>query len=224
MMRTRSATATLTATCLVLGVLLMTQFRTQGTLATATVADSPADQATIIANLANANDELRREEQSLARQEAEYRRSLAEDDLRTALADLHRLRVITGESEVAGPGIEIRVERSIRSEEVQDMINELRNAGAEAFAVNGRRVVAWSAVAAVGGKPGLDGNALEVPIVFEAIGDPDALDRAVGRTGGLVSYLESTYPDAKITLSKRDKLTLWPAAGEVRFPTADVVR
>jgi hypothetical protein len=140
--RTRSAQLTLTLVFVILGALVMIQFRTQDRLASAKVAESASDQTTIIANLANANDELRRESQSLAQQEAEYRRTLAEDDLTGPLADLGRLRVITGETEVSGPGIELRVSYPIRAEEVQDVVNEFRNAGAEALAVNGIRVVA----------------------------------------------------------------------------------
>lgn len=223
-MRTRSARFTLTLVCLVLGALVMMQFRTQGKIATARVAESAADQATIIANLANANDELRREAQGLAEQEAGYQRSSAQDDFTGILADLDRLRVITGEAEVTGSGIELLVSGPIRPEEVQDIINEFRNAGAEALSVNGTRVVARSAVSASGEKPVLDGQALSVPIVFDAIGEPDTLDRALGRMGGMVSYLRTTYPAIQLTLTKRTTLTLPPAAANGAFQISEVVR
>lgn len=222
-MRTRSAQLSLTLIMLILGAVVMIQFRTQGRIASAKVAESASDQTTIIANLANANDELRHESASLAQQEAEYQRALAQNDLTGALADLSRLRVITGESEVSGPGIELRVSYAIRPEEVQDVVNEFRNAGAEALAVDGVRVVARSAVSVSGDKTTLDGTTLDLPIVFLAIGDSDALDRALGRIGGMVSYLRTTYPSAEITLTKRSQVTLPPTAKKWDLHAAEVV-
>lgn len=223
-MRTRSAQLTLTLVFLILGAVVMIQFRTQGRLASAKVAESASDQTTIIANLANANDELRSESQSLGDQEAEYQRALAQNDVTGALADLSRLRVITGESEVSGPGIELRVSYRIRPEEVQDVVNEFRNAGAEALAVNGIRVVARSAVSVNGDETTLDGTPLDLPIVFIAIGDSETLDRALGRVGGMVSYLRATYPSAEITLTKRSSVTLPPTAKKWELHAAEVVR
>ena len=223
-MRTRSAQLTLTLVFLILGAVIMIQFRTQGKLASAKVAGSASDQTAIIANLSNANDDLRREAQSLAQQEAEYQRALAQNDLTGVLADLYRLRVITGETQVTGPGVELRVSYPIRAEEVQDVVNEFRNAGADALAVNGTRVVARSAVSGSGDKATLDGKQLDLPIVFVAIGDSDALDRALGRVGGMVSYLKTTYPSAEITLTKKSTVTLPPTAKRWDLHAAEVVR
>jgi uncharacterized protein YlxW (UPF0749 family) len=222
--RTRSTQLTLTLVLLILGALVMIQFRTQGKLASARVAESASDQTTIIANLANANDQLRVEAQGLAKQEAEYQSSIAKNDLTGVLEDLSRLQVITGETEVSGPGVELRVSYPIRPEEVEDVVNELRNAGAEALAVNGTRVVARSAVTASGNKAMLDGKPLDLPIVFTAIGDPDTLDRALGRVGGMISYLKTTYPSAEITMSKQSKVTLPPTARKWDLQAAEVVR
>ena len=223
-MRTRSAQLTLTVVLVLLGAVMMIQFRTQGRLASAKVAESASDQTTIIANLANANEDLRRESQSLAKQEAEYQRSLAQNDPTSALAELSRLRVISGETEVSGPGIELRVAYPIRPEEIQDVVNEFRNAGSEALAVDGIRVVARSAVSTSGDKTTLDDSALDLPIVFVAIGDSDALDRALGRMGGMVSYLRTTYPSAEITLTKRSQVTLPPTAKKWDLHAAQVAR
>jgi uncharacterized protein YlxW (UPF0749 family) len=222
--RTRSAQLTLTVVFVILGALATIQFRTQDRLASARIAESASDQTTIIANLANANDELRRESQSLAEQEAEYKVALAKNDVTGALADLNHLRVITGETEVSGSGIELRVGYRIRSEEVQDVVNEFRNAGAEALAVNGIRVVARSAVTASGEQTLLDGAPLDLPIVFIGIGDSDMLDRALGRVGGMVSYLRTTYPSAEITLTKLSKVALPPTTKQWELRAAEVVR
>ena len=89
---------------------------------------------------------------------------------------------------------------------VQDLLNELRNAGAEAVAVAGIRVV--SDTVAVGG-PGavaVDGTALSDPFAIEALGDPDALAGSLTRSGGIVAVFSATYPEARVTVIPRDDL------------------
>lgn len=223
-MRSRSAQITLTVVCLVFGALLMIQFRTQGKIAKAQLAESAADQAAIISNLYDANVALRQEVVKLTAQEAEYQRSLKQSDLTDLVSDLNRLRVFTGLSEVSGPGIELQVSTRIRPEYVQDLINELRNAGAEAIAVGGQRIATNSAVGTYQGKVVIDGTLVEPPFIFQAIGHPDVLDRALGRKGGLVSYLRNTYPDAEITLTKKSSLTLPMYRGTLRLGNAQPVR
>jgi uncharacterized protein YlxW (UPF0749 family) len=213
--QTRSAKVTITLVCLVFGALLMIQFRTQGKIAKAQLAESASDQTTIISNLYDANTELRREVAKLAVQQQDYQRSLEQSDLSDMSSELNKLRVFTGLAEVSGQGIELKVSADLRPEYVQDLINELRNAGAEAIAVNSQRVVARSAVTTDRGKVVVDGVILDAPYVFQAIGGSDTLDRALGRKGGMVSYLQNTYPDADITLTKRTQLLLPAYTGKL---------
>lgn len=223
-MRGRSAQLTITLVCLIFGALLMIQFRTQGKIAKAQLAESASDQAAIISNLYDANLELRREVAKLAVQQQEYERSLEQSDLTDMATELNKLRVLTGLSEVSGPGVELRVSTQIRPEYVQDLVNEFRNAGAEAIAISGQRVAANSALTSYEGKVVIDGTILEAPFVFEAIGSPETLDRALGRKGGMVSYLKNTYPEAEILLAKRASLTLPMYAGPVKMQHAQPVK
>jgi len=226
--RTRSAQISLTLAFLVFGALLMIQFRTQGKIAKAQLAESAADQTAIISNLYDANLELRNEVEKLSAQQQEYQRSLDQGDLTDMAADVNRLRVSTGLSEVTGPGIELLVVAEIRPPQLQDLINdlinELRNAGAEAIAVNGERIVVNSAVTTYKGKAVINGTLVDSPLVFRAIGHPDTLDRALGRKGGMVSYLRNTYPDAEITLTKQSSLTLPMYRGTPKLQNAVPVK
>jgi len=111
-----------------------------------------------------ANVELRAEAEKLGVQEEEYRRSQAQGDLTDMATDLGRLRVFTGLSEVSGPGVELRVTAEIKPEYVQDLINELRNAGAEAIAVNGERIVANSPVTTYKNRTVVNETMVEAPL------------------------------------------------------------
>ncbi len=223
-MRTRSAQLSLTLVCLIFGALLMIQFRTQGKIAKAQLAESAADQTTIISNLYDSNVALRQEVAKLAAQQQEYQRSLEQGDLTDMVSDLNKLRVFTGLSEVSGPGVELRIAGEVQPENVEDLINEFRNAGAEALAVNGERIVVNSAVTTYQGRVVINGTLVESPFVFQAIGQPDTLDRALGRKGGMVSYLRNTYPNAEITLAKQLSLTLPMYKGTPKLQNAQPVR
>jgi uncharacterized protein YlxW (UPF0749 family) len=73
---------------------------------------------------------------------------------------------------------------------VNDLINELRNAGAEALAVDDTRVTASSVVVQGAGALEMDGAEIGRAFTLTAIGDPDGLLAALERPGGIVTQLE----------------------------------
>jgi uncharacterized protein YlxW (UPF0749 family) len=207
-MKSRTAQLSLTVICVLLGALLMMQFRTLGTIAKTSLTESSADQAQIVANLYESNSTLRKEVQKLQVQHQEYELALSAGGLGSLVADLNKYRVINGLSEARGPGVELVIVADVRAEDVQDLINEFRNAGAEALALNDQRVTLRSSVRPYMGGIALGNIHLDAPYVFQAIGSPDILERALTRKGGLVSYLSNTYPDANISVQKKSQLIL----------------
>jgi uncharacterized protein YlxW (UPF0749 family) len=207
-LRIRSAQLILTIVCLAFGVLLMAQFRTQGKIAKTQLTESSADQAQIISNLYDANVTLRKEVVALEQQLRASDEGTSQARAAELAADLQKFRVVTGAAPAVGPGVELTIEADVRREDVQDLVNELRNAGAEALALNGQRVTFRSAVTTDRGAIVLDGRRLIAPYVFAAVGAPETLERALTRKGGLVSYIQTTYPEAKINVEKIARLTL----------------
>ena len=213
MPRLTSAQLCLTAVCLAFGVLLMVQFRTQGKIAKTLLAESSADQAQIVSNLYDANVALRQEVSALEEQLRQQRDEHGAARASEMASDLQKFRVINGTAPARGPGVELTIGADIRAEDLQDLINELRNAGAEALAVNGERVTVRTAVATDRGAIALNGQRLAAPYVFSAVGAPDTLERALTRKGGLISYLQNTYPEGRIEVVKQATLSLPPAQG-----------
>jgi uncharacterized protein YlxW (UPF0749 family) len=203
--------------CIVLGALLMLQYQTHGSFVKAQMAESSVDQTTIISNLYESNLALRKESETLAAQEAEYERLLDSGGLADMRDDVERIRVYNASEAVTGPGIELSIDSDIQAEHLLDLLNEFRNAGAEAIALNDVRIGVDSAVAGPGGKVVVDGVELGKRLVFRAVGNPDALDRALGRKGGVLSYLRNSYPGTQFVLVKRDGMTL-PARKERPAP------
>ena len=88
----------------------------------------------LVANLNDRNDELRGEIASLERElstltDNTERGDVSVDELR---ADLRRVRLYAGIDPATGPGVVIPVRGPIDGTGVEDLVNELRNAGAEA--------------------------------------------------------------------------------------------
>ncbi len=211
-MMLRSAQVVLTAVCLVFGILLMVQFRTQGKIVKTQQAESSADQAQIVSNLYDANVNLRKEIDALEAQLRE--RSNNPNESGELVADLEKYKIVNAVIPATGPGVELVVAGDIRIEDVQDLINEFRNAGSEALAVNGERITARTAIISERNNVMVNGHRVSSPFTFSAIGESDTIERALVRKGGLVGYIQNTYPEAAINVRKLTKLTV-PSASAV---------
>jgi uncharacterized protein YlxW (UPF0749 family) len=140
-----------------------------------------------------------------------------------ALAESRRrqdvLRILAGTVAAAGPGIEFTIrdpERSVTSEVLLNTVQELRDAGAEAIAVNGTaRVVAQTYFLDDEGAIVIGGREVKRPFVIEAIGDPDTMSEAVRFRGGLLDRVANV--GGKATVVERDKVTI-TALADVKGP------
>lgn len=207
-MRVRSAQISLTIVALVLGLLLVMQLRTQGRIAKSMAAQSATDQSTIISNLYDANTALRAEVQKLRDELDKYDGSIGQNDLTTMEQELDKLSIANGITEVVGPGVKLTTNADLRPEDLEDLINEMRNAGAEAIGLNGMRVTVRTAVTRENGTVMVGGSPAAPPYELLSIGNPDTLERALLRKGGLVTYLQNTYTGATVSVTKQDNLVI----------------
>ena len=97
-----------------------------------------------------------------------------------------------------------------------DLVNELRNAGAEAIAVDDVRVTARSV--AIQGPRSLEVDGAQVGRRFtlRAIGSPDGLLGAMERPGGIISQLK-LFISATIQIRQTESIEL-PASGVSLLP------
>ncbi|MDO8689152.1 MAG: DUF881 domain-containing protein [Dehalococcoidia bacterium] len=192
----------LSALGLVAGIFGATQMHSQAYIAQAVQSESPANEAQTISNLLESNHTLALETRDLEDQLSKYSQAVDRSGLETLVSDLNRYKAANGLVKVWGPGIEVVVGASIKPEEALDIINELRNAGAEGLTLNGQRLVASSVVIRSQDRAGLlaDGVALTPPYAFQAIGDAQTMDVAVERKGGMVPLLRNAYPESTISV------------------------
>ncbi|MGD8397314.1 MAG: DUF881 domain-containing protein [Anaerolineae bacterium] len=195
----------LTLVSLALGVMLVVQLRSQQ--AVRPVAGQDWDYA--VADLVDSNARLRDEIDALEGELAGLRAEEGSAALLQSLVDeANRLRIANGLVTVSGPGVELVAAGPVSVLDLHDLINELRNAGAEALAFNGRRLVASSAIGTDGVDVTVDGQPALPPYRIEAIGDPHSLETALLRPGGMVGLLEQADPRITVSVYLRDKLTL----------------
>ncbi len=218
MRRTRSQ-VTIAAVTFLLGLLVIVQLRTQASGA-AFAGLSSQDLTVLVANLNDRNDQLRGEIASLDRELTVLLRNTERGDasLTELQADLRRVRLYAGIDPATGPGVSIVVHGPIDGSGVEDLINELRNAGAEAMAIDDVRLV--PGVVAVG-PPGVvtvEGSLLEDPFTVWAIGAPDKLTGSLTRSGGIIAQLAATQPDVSVEVTPLDRIAV-PATDRDLVPS-----
>ena len=201
-----------------LGILAVGQFRGQAG-APALAGLSATDLTQLIGNLTSGNDKLRSEITDLRDQAAHL--SDAHDRGDTTVgeltSDLARIRAWAGLTLVSGQGIAITVQGPVGGDGVEDLINELRNAGAEAISVDGVRIVTGVVVAGAPGSLSVENNAIGDAFEIRAIGSPQILTGTLTRTGGVIAQIGATYPEAQLTVTPVDTLTL-PATDRTLVP------
>src|ERR1700704_4330009 len=130
-----------------LGFLLVVQLRSQAAVARTLAAQDDTSVALLINDLNRANNQLIQQGAALSQQEAQIRAALTGGgtDAQAIQKELTTLREVNGELPVHGPGLQIRIQGTIMDFELQDALNNLRHAGAEAIALNGHRLIGSTA-------------------------------------------------------------------------------
>jgi uncharacterized protein YlxW (UPF0749 family) len=213
----------LAAVLLGLGVATVAQLRTQRNLQKTRYDED--EQVVLLSELVEANYRLRTEIASLSAQLAASGTERSGTMLEELVTDLNRVRMFNGVTVAAGPGVEVVLNGPLNALDLQDIVNELRNAGAEAISLNGVRLTLDSAVSVnQAGELSLDGQAIRRPFRLEAIGDGQTIETAILRRGGLVSLLERSYPGLSVQTTQRKWLVLEASRRPVALRHAEMAQ
>ncbi len=165
-------------------MLVVVQIRSQAgnnTLA----AMSSQDLTFLVANLNTRNDQLRQEIATLQSQLAtlESGGSLGASSVNELRAEIDRIRAWAGLDPVRGRGITITISGPIAASAVEDLLNELKNAGAEAISIEEVRVVPQTVIGGVAGAVSVDDTALGDSVHDPGDRDARDADRVTGPGG-----------------------------------------
>ncbi|MBC7265326.1 MAG: DUF881 domain-containing protein [Chloroflexi bacterium] len=204
----RTAQLTLAALSFVLGLFVAAQLQAQRRISLARLTQSTTEQALLISSLVENNARLRQEVALLQDQLRQYQIDQGRGMMRTLLEELTRIRIVNGEVEVAGPGVEVWIFGELSVLDLQDLVNEVRNTGAEGLAINGVRVVATTVITRQGGQMTVDGVAVNVPYVLTAIGNPATIERGLTRMGGVIDLLMAEQEGLAIRVEQKGEIIL----------------
>ena len=206
------AQATLFAVAMLIGLLGVGQLNSQARPIEISRL-SATELSTLIETLTARNRELRSGLADIREQLRQYEVSgpQGESALQVSREDLRRITAFGGLAAVEGQGILMNVDGNLDAIALNDLINELRNAGAEAIAVDGIRITARSVASEGPRAMELDGVEVGEKFTLRAIGSPDGLLGAMERPGGIISQLK-LFIRATIQIRQAEAVEL-PASG-----------
>jgi uncharacterized protein YlxW (UPF0749 family) len=216
-MKSLLAQATMFAVSMLIGMLAVGQLNSQARPAEISRL-SATELSTLIETLTTRNRELRSGLADIREQLRQYEVSgpQSASALQVSREDLRRITAFGGMAAVDGQGIVMEVDGDLDAIAVNDLVNELRNAGAEAIAVDEVRMTA-SSVATEGPRSlEVDGVDIGKRFTLRAIGSPDGLVSAIQRPGGIISQLQLVI-SATISIQQVQSIQL-PATARSLVP------
>ena len=128
---------------------------------------------------------------------------------------------LLGYTDVKGPGIIVTLDDGdtmglngvaatnllVHDGDIREIVNELKNAGAEAISINGQRVISRSSILCIGNVVKVNDKKVGTPFVIKAIGPTSMLYGAMTRPGGYAELLELEY-GVKVKVDRYEKDTI----------------
>jgi len=214
--------ASLAIGLVLVGFLLVAQWKGVTTSASSLEGQSDQNLAIIISEMSAENSSLRNEILRIETQllQADRDERGRSEVLNQAAREIDNLRVLSGAEGAKGPGVLVTIADPAGTLLPQDLVNvvqELRAAGAEAIALNGVRLEATSGFGRRGSRLTVAGTDLTKPLCFTAIGDPGNLRQALELPGGLKAAL-TAFPDVRVSIEDGAELDVPPGdAADYRF-------
>lgn len=148
--------------------------------------------------------------------------------------NLQEAKMLAGLVEVEGSGVEVILQDSkkqvskdteepmladiytIHDYDILRVVNELKQAGAEAISVNGQRVIGSTAIRCTGPIIYVNDIKLSSPFVIQAVGDPNTLLGALKMPGGVLEDIENADPKM-VQINTKEKVVIPAFAGSTKF-------
>jgi uncharacterized protein YlxW (UPF0749 family) len=128
---------------------------------------------------------------------------------RQAVEQARALGILLGTLPATGPGVSVLVTDpggALTGEDLLDVVEELRGAGAEAIQFGTVRVTTSTSFEGSGGTVDVDGAELTAPYRVLAIGDPKTLDTALNIPGGVAATVRAA--GGSVSVSEQRHVTI----------------
>ena len=178
-----------------------------------------------VKDLENAEAELEKERENATKNDT---------DLQEKEKEITQGNKIIGLAEVSGQGVIVTLGDSkkdvsssldpssllVHDTDVLSVINELKNAGAEAISINDQRIIPTTGIICGGNIIEINGEKVGTPFEIKAIGLPEQL-AALDRPGGYLDLLKSYSIEVK--LEKSNNITIPKYTGTINYKYAKAV-
>ncbi len=209
--------ASISIVCVVLGILLALQFKSVKENSAVDDLNTTRVQTLqeLLDDMREANDRLEEQNKELQKEIQTYRVAAADSDgeNKQALLDENaQLQMAAGMTDVVGPGIEVVLADStaantsgneanylIHDSDILSVVNELRDAGAEALSLNDNRILATTEIRCSGSVVTVNGRRTSAPFVIDAIGDTETMFNALMMRNGVVDVLRQWSIQVEVT-------------------------
>lgn len=128
-------------------------------------------------------------------------------------SELKEREDLLGKTEVTGQGIIITLtsgEKQVTVQDLLDLVNQLKNAGAEAISINDKRIVYESYIVNINGdinSVSVNGNKTGEPFIVKAIGNVSHLESGVAQKK--YGYIDTKISEGRnVTLEKYDSIVI----------------
>jgi len=199
---------------LFLGIFIITQYYSGLNLKKVSQPENNEILALEVGKLTKTNADLRAEVKDLTGNLDTYRSS--SESTKTAydqyLSDVSRLDIINGEKATLGQGVLVRVEGSLVTPQLVDLINAIKNIGVEVIQINGARLALNSDLGQYAGL-----NHYEIL----ALGNSKLIKSAMERKGGIIEQIGTK--DIKFFVEERDNVEITSTSKPMKFNYAKII-
>ena len=173
------------------------------------------------------NDELSKEIAALQKQAGGSAPSASADNTQ----QLEQAEILAGLTDVHGPGVTVTMDDSkrtpsagqnasafvIHDSDILSVLNELRDAGAEALSINDERILATSEVRCAGNTVSINNNRYAAPFIIRAVGDREKLRSALQMKGGIADVLSQWGINVGIAASDNIIVKGYPGVPDYKY-------
>ncbi|HEX3026426.1 MAG TPA: DUF881 domain-containing protein [Clostridia bacterium] len=186
-----------------------------------------------VSELGQKNKDLYNQVEKLQSALDDYRAKAAKsgsyaDTLNKQLQDAE---ILAGLADVHGKGVIVTLDDAeqsastnafvVHDSDILQVLNELRDAGAEALSINDERILSTSEVRCAGNTISVNDNRYSAPFVIKAIGNPDKLRSAIMMKDGIADVLGQW--GIKVNVESSDGLYIKAYEGMPKYQYAGAV-
>lgn len=180
-----------------------------------------------ISNFKQKADEIERQIEETKLKIAEYEETITTDKEAAELLEkeLEQQNNILGKNCVKGSGIVVKLTdtraQKITSNDIRELINQMKEDGAEAISINEQRIVYDSYVVDLGGTyVSVNGERLVSPYVIKAIGNPTYLESGLSKKQ--YGYIDIKLEEGKdVVLERQDSILIDAYTGDLNMEYAN---